>query len=98
MVDSVKLILPTEVAADIQPHLPPDAQFVRVDSEGNLDGDASDAEVYLNWFYLKRPSHEKVLVAAPALRWQHTPSAGVNHILFVNYRYREYWSSDRSTC
>lgn len=77
----MKLILPIEVAADIQPHLPPDSRFVRVDSEGNLDGDANDAEVYLNWFYLKRPTHEKVLAAAPALRWQHTPSAGVNHIL-----------------
>lgn len=77
----MKLILPIEVAADIQPHLPPDSRFVRVDSEGNLDGDTSDAEVYLNWFYLKRPTHEKVLAAAPALRWQHTPSAGVNHIL-----------------
>jgi phosphoglycerate dehydrogenase-like enzyme len=85
----VKLILPTEVATEIEPHLPPDAQFVRVDSEGNLDGDASDAEVYLNWFYLKRTTLEKVLAAAPALRWQHTPSAGANHILVPSFLERD---------
>lgn len=89
MVNSVKLILPIEVAAEIGEHLPSDVQFVRADSEGNIDGDASDAEVYLNWFYLKRPTHEKVLAAAPALRWQHTPSAGVNHILTPTFLERD---------
>lgn len=77
----MKLILPIEVVTDIEPHLPPGTRFVRVDSDGNLDDDASDAEVYLNWFYLKSAVLDKVLAAAPALRWQHTPSAGVNHIL-----------------
>lgn len=33
------------------------------------------------WFYLKRTSLHKVLAAAPTLRWHHTVSAGVNHIL-----------------
>lgn len=77
---SVKLILPIEATADIQGHLPHDMEFVRVDSDGNLDGDASDAEVYLNWFYLRSDVLHKVLAEAPALRWQHTLSAGVNHI------------------
>lgn len=70
----MKLILRIEVAADIEPHLPPGERFVRVDSDGNLNDDASDAEVYLNWFYLKSAVLDKVLAAAPALRWQHTPS------------------------
>lgn len=52
-----------------------------MDSEGNLDGDASDAEVYVNGFYLKTSTFDKVLTAAPKLRWQQSPSAGVNHIL-----------------
>ncbi|MBW4572462.1 MAG: D-2-hydroxyacid dehydrogenase [Tolypothrix carrinoi HA7290-LM1] len=77
----LKLILPVELAADIEPHLPPDVLVVRVDSEGNFDGDAKDAEVYINWFYLKRTTLHKVLAAAPTLRWHHTVSAGVNHIL-----------------
>ncbi|MEH2417239.1 D-2-hydroxyacid dehydrogenase [Nostoc sp.] len=77
----VKLILPDHLIADIEPHLPSDIDVVEVDSEGNLDGDASDAEVYVNGFYLKTSTLDKVLTAAPRLLWQHTPSAGVNHIL-----------------
>ncbi|HYX16960.1 MAG TPA: D-2-hydroxyacid dehydrogenase [Nostoc sp.] len=81
----VKLILPDHLIADIRPHLPSDIDVVEVDSEGNLDGDASDAEVYVNGFYLKTSTHDKVLIAAPRLRWQQSPSAGVNHILTPNF-------------
>lgn len=77
----MKLILPTEIAATIEPHLRPDAEVVRVDHNGNLDGDASNAEIFLNWFFLKRAVLDKVLAAAPNIRWQHTPSAGTNHLL-----------------
>lgn len=77
----VKLILPDHLIADIEPHLPSDINVVQVDSEGNLDGDVSDAEVYVNGFYLKTSTLDKILTAAPALRWQQSPSAGVNHIL-----------------
>lgn len=77
----VKLILPIELAAEIEPHLPSDTKFVRVDSDGNFDGDASDAEVYLSGLELKPTTLHKVLAAAPGIRWQQTPSAGVNHIL-----------------
>ncbi|MEH1800237.1 MAG: D-2-hydroxyacid dehydrogenase [Nostoc sp.] len=77
----VKLILPIELTAEIEPHLPSDTKFVRVDSDGNFDGDASDAEIYLNGFKLKPTTLHKVLAVAPGIRWQQTPSAGVNHIL-----------------
>ncbi|MDZ8084380.1 MAG: D-2-hydroxyacid dehydrogenase [Nostoc sp. DedQUE12b] len=77
----VKLILPIELAGEIEPHLPSDTRFVRVDSDGNFDSDASDAEVYLNGFKLKPTTLHRVLAAAPGIRWQQTPSAGVNHIL-----------------
>ncbi|MBR8839423.1 MAG: D-2-hydroxyacid dehydrogenase [Stigonema ocellatum SAG 48.90 = DSM 106950] len=77
----MKLILPVELAAQIEPLLPPETTFVHVDSEGNFDGDASDAEVYLNGFKLKNTTLHKVLAASPKIRWQHTPSSGVNHIL-----------------
>lgn len=85
----MKLILPLDLAADIEPHLPPDTQVVRTDADGNLDGDASDAEVYINGFYLKASTHDKVLTAAPALRWQQSPSAGVNHILTPTFLQRD---------
>lgn len=81
----VKLILPDHLIADIQPHLPSDIDVVEVDSEGNFDGDASDAEVYVNGFYLKTSTLEKVLTASPRLRWQQSPSAGVNHILIPTF-------------
>ncbi|BAY08979.1 D-2-hydroxyacid dehydrogenase [Calothrix sp. NIES-2098] len=76
-----KLILPIELATEIEPNLPSDTKFVRVDSDGNFDGDPSDAEVYLNGFKLKPTTLHKVLTTAPKIRWQQTPSAGVNHIL-----------------
>jgi phosphoglycerate dehydrogenase-like enzyme len=77
----VKLILPIELTAEIERHLQSDTKFVRVDSDGNFDSDPSDAEVYLNGFKLKPTTLHKVLAAAPGIRWQQTPSAGVNHIL-----------------
>lgn len=77
----MKLIVPTELADAIQTRLPGELNLVWVDPDGNLDGDASDAEVYFNGFWLKPATLHRVLAAAPQLRWQHSPSAGVNHIL-----------------
>jgi phosphoglycerate dehydrogenase-like enzyme len=85
----MKLILPIEIAPDIEPHLSSDIKIVLVDSDGNLDADASDAEVYLSWFFLKSPILHRVLAAAPALRWHHAPNAGVNHILTPTYLERD---------
>lgn len=77
----MKLILSTEFATFLEGRLPADVQIVWADSDGNLDGDASNAEVYLNPGLLTPEVLDKILNAAPALRWQHTPSAGVNHLL-----------------
>ncbi|MEJ1934049.1 D-2-hydroxyacid dehydrogenase [Nostoc sp. NIES-2111] len=85
----MKLILPIEVAAEIEPHLPSDTKVVLVDSDGKLDGDASDAEVYLSWFFLRSPVLHRVLESAPNLRWHHAPNAGVNHILTPTYLERD---------
>ncbi|MBD2437737.1 D-2-hydroxyacid dehydrogenase [Nostoc sp. FACHB-110] len=85
----MKIILPIEIAAEIEPHLPSDTKVVLVDSEGNLDYDGTDAEVYLSWFFLKNHILHKVLAAAPALRWHHAPNAGVNHILTPTYLERD---------
>ncbi len=76
----MKLILATQIAADIEPHLPAEVQVVHVDDQGQLDGDASEAEVYAYSWSL-RLIIDKVLNAAPQLRWLHTPSAGVDHLL-----------------
>ncbi|HIK05421.1 MAG TPA: D-2-hydroxyacid dehydrogenase [Trichormus sp. M33_DOE_039] len=85
----MKLILPVEIAAEIEPHLKSDTQVALVDSDGNLDRDAKDAEVYFSWFFLKPPTLHRVLAAAPQLRWHHAPNAGVNHILTPTYLERD---------
>lgn len=85
----MRLILPIEAAAEIEPHLPPHATVVRVDSEGNFDGDTTDAEVYLSWFRLKVATLHKVLAASPALRWHHAPNAGVDRFLTPTYLERD---------
>lgn len=85
----MKLILPIEVANEIEPNLPENTIIVRVDSDGNLDGDATNAEIYFSWFYLKPTTLHRVLDAAPLLRWHHAPNAGVNHILTPKYLERD---------
>jgi len=80
----MKLILPLEVIDILQSRLPQSIEQVWADADGNLDGDATNAEVYFNGSYLKQSVLERVLTAAPHLRWQHTPSAGVEHILRSN--------------
>ncbi|MBW4596549.1 MAG: D-2-hydroxyacid dehydrogenase [Brasilonema angustatum HA4187-MV1] len=86
----MKLILPIEAADELKPHLPSDTTFVRVDIDGNLDGDATDAEVYFSWlYYLKPTTLHKVLESAPALRWHHAPNAGVNNVLTPKYLERD---------
>lgn len=52
----MKLILPIEVADEIKPHLPSDITFARADVDGNIDGDATDAEVYFSWLYYIKPT------------------------------------------
>lgn len=89
MKSEIKLILPTELADAIQPRLPDDVSIVWTDPDGNLDGDASDAQVYFNGFRLKPTTLHRVLAAAPALRWQHSVSAGVNHILTPTFMERD---------
>jgi phosphoglycerate dehydrogenase-like enzyme len=84
----MKLILPIEIKDALLPLLPTDLETVWVDRHGNFVGDPSDAEVYFNGFYLKRGVLRHVLAAAPDLRWQHSPSAGVEHILIPEFLQR----------
>lgn len=77
----MKAIISIEFAEAVEARLPADIEIVRVDKDGNFDGDASDAEVYFSAGLLKSAVFDRILTAAPAVRWQHTPSAGVNHLL-----------------
>ncbi|MCU0494611.1 MAG: D-2-hydroxyacid dehydrogenase [Chloroflexaceae bacterium] len=76
----MQIILPVQIASSIEPLLPPDMTVVHVDADGKLDGDASEAEIYFRW-WTPNAVLNQVLLAAPRVRWLHTPSAGVDHVL-----------------
>jgi phosphoglycerate dehydrogenase-like enzyme len=76
----MKLILPVQIRAELALHIPDDVTVAWVDPEGRFSGDPADAVGYFRW-WTGRPVLEKVLAAAPQLRWMHTPSAGVDHLL-----------------
>jgi phosphoglycerate dehydrogenase-like enzyme len=77
----MKLLLPIELAAAIKSLLPSDVDVVWVDGDGNFEGDARDAEVYFINFYFTFEGYDRVLATVPTLRWQHAPSAGIEHLL-----------------
>lgn len=78
----MKLILSIDISADIEAHLSSNIKIVQVNSKGDFDGDVSGAEVlYLSWPFLKNHILDNILSQVPTLRWHHTTSAGVEHIL-----------------
>lgn len=79
----MKLILPSSIAAFVEPRLPefaPGCQVIHIDDKGNPDSDPSQADAFFRW-WLPNPVFTRVLGEAPHIRWVHTPSAGVDHIL-----------------
>jgi phosphoglycerate dehydrogenase-like enzyme len=76
----MKLILPQVIAGRVEPHLPPEVAVVRLDGAGVPDGDLSDAEVFFRW-WMPPETLERILAAAPRVRWLHTPSVGVDEVL-----------------
>jgi phosphoglycerate dehydrogenase-like enzyme len=79
----MKLIIPKVLAGVIEPRLAslaPGIATVCFDDEGRLDGDAADAVGMMRWWN-PLPIFRALLAAAPELRWVHTPSAGVDHVL-----------------
>jgi phosphoglycerate dehydrogenase-like enzyme len=79
----MKLILPFRIAERVEPEVPrvaPGCRIVHIDEDGNPDGDLSDADIFLRW-WTPAPAFEKVIAVARGVRWVHTPSAGVDHLL-----------------
>lgn len=79
----MKLIIPQALTPYIEPRLPeiaPNLTVVHFDDHGIPDGDVSDATMLLRW-WTPIGVFRKTLAAAPNLRWIHTPSAGVEHLL-----------------
>ncbi len=76
----MKLILPAQVRELLAPQLPPGLDCVWVDATGSFDRDPGGAVAYFRW-WTDRSILAQVLAAAPTVRWLHTPSAGVDHLL-----------------
>lgn len=76
----MKLIVPTQIRDLLAPQLPHDVAAVWVDGDAAFEGDPADAAAYFRWWG-EQHVYERVLAVAPRLRWVHTPSAGVEHLL-----------------
>lgn len=81
----MRLLVPDFLVESLQEpvcHIAPQCQIVPVTAEGEILGDVEDAEVvFLRWG-ISPDTFRKVLERIPNLRWVHTISAGVDHILF----------------
>ncbi len=81
----MKLLLPDHLLESLGQRIcrvAPECQIVPVDDKGKVEGDPSDSEVlFLRWG-LDRESFERLVNDTPNLRWIHSISAGVEHILF----------------
>lgn len=84
----MKLLLPEEMVDRLREaicRIAPDCQIVPVGSDGTPKGDPTNAEVlFFRWGL--SPEATRRLIATPGLRWMHTASAGVDHILFPELR------------
>jgi phosphoglycerate dehydrogenase-like enzyme len=79
----MNIIIPESIVAELEPRISaiaPEATVVRVTDNGDPLGDVSDAEVFIRW-WTGLESFVRVLESAPRLRWVHSPSAGVDHLL-----------------
>lgn len=86
----MKLILPDVIAQEIEPRvreIAPDITIVHTAKDGAADGDLEDAEALLRW--MSKPAFQRVLGAAPKLRWIHSISAGVDSVLVPELQDRD---------
>jgi phosphoglycerate dehydrogenase-like enzyme len=77
----MKLLLPVELSSQIEPRLPEDVGVVHL-QDGEADGSLDEAEVYLHWWSFQIPDLlDRIVNAAPRLRWVQIPAAGVERFL-----------------
>jgi len=60
----------------------PMCAVVPVTREGEVQGKIDGAEVFLLHWDVSREGFRRLIADTPSLRWVHTASAGVNHVLF----------------
>jgi phosphoglycerate dehydrogenase-like enzyme len=79
----MKLLLPQSIAPLIESRvraIAPAMQIVHITDDGGAAEDVADATALLRWWQ-PNDIFIRTLNASPHLRWVHTPSAGVDHLL-----------------
>jgi len=86
-----KILIPEQVVDELTTRIrqvAPTCVVVPVTSEGEVRGQIGDAEVLLlRWWGLSREGFQRVVAEMSNLRWIHTISAGVDHVLFPLIRH-----------
>jgi phosphoglycerate dehydrogenase-like enzyme len=80
----MKTIIPSEVATELRAKLadaPAGLQIVPIASSEGVLPEMNDAEIFLYHYSLKPNIVPRLVRAVPALRWIHSVSAGVDHLL-----------------
>jgi phosphoglycerate dehydrogenase-like enzyme len=80
----MKAIIPSEVAMELRAKLanaPAGLQIVPIASSDGVLPEMKDAEIFLYHYSLKPDIIPRLIRAVPALRWIHSVSAGVDHLL-----------------
>ncbi|HMQ32723.1 MAG TPA: D-2-hydroxyacid dehydrogenase [Chloroflexaceae bacterium] len=76
----MKIIVPSQIRDLLAPRLPAEVTAVWANPDATFEGDPAGAAAYFRWWG-EQNVYEHVLRRAPELRWVHTPSAGVEHLL-----------------
>jgi phosphoglycerate dehydrogenase-like enzyme len=87
----VKLVIPSSQASLVLPRIAtiaPALEVVQVDAHGQPAGDVADAEMLLRGWFADDDALRTLVGRMPALKWLHTPSAGVDGLLFPELRER----------
>lgn len=75
----IKLLVPQHFQSDLERHLP-QFELVPYDAAGTPLADSSGIEGFFRW-WLSGERGDEILESHPSLRWIHTGSTGVDHIL-----------------
>lgn len=84
----MRMLVPQHFQAELANRLP-EFELIPYDAEGNIAADASGAEVFFRW-WLSQERGDEILRQYPALKWIHTGSTGVDHILTPQFFRKPY--------
>lgn len=81
----VKIVIPAQGQAELRQRIgliAPEVEIVAMALDGQADGPFEDAEAMLLRWEMSGDTLRRLLPQMPRLRWLHTPSAGVDRLMF----------------